>query len=158
MSLPVAAVVCIVIGAYVLVIMLLLTVRSILVSGGACTGESCAGCWQCGKQPCCCECSSSLAECCPSCESPAMSVNACLDSVCPARQRMDVGDCVTCQCCADPNNSTCCTSCCSDEPLCDCGECSCSCNCQTPECNEINCCCCRRSYTAMMMMMGCAHA
>jgi len=24
-----------------------------------------------------------------------------------------------------------------------CGECSCSCNCQTPECNEINCCCCQ---------------
>jgi len=24
-----------------------------------------------------------------------------------------------------------------------CGDCSCSCNCQTPECNEINCCCCQ---------------
>ena len=24
-----------------------------------------------------------------------------------------------------------------------CGDCSCSCNCQTPDCNEINCCCCQ---------------
>lgn len=133
LSLPVAAIVCIAIGSYVLLIVIILIIRSILLSRGICRQS----CYCCGKEgePCC-QCCATLAEMCSCCDSP--SLQACLDSICPARKQMDFGDFVTCQCCTDPNN-TCCTCCNSQQPLFDCGMCNCECT--APECNDINCCC-----------------
>jgi len=131
LGLPVAAIVCIAIGAYVVLIVLILAIRSILLSRGVCK-QSC-GC--CGKEgePCC-ECCSSFSECC-ACDSP--SLTACLDSICPSRKQMDFGDFVTCQCCSDPNNQ-CCNS---QQPFCDCGACQVSC--AQPGCDDITCCGCK---------------
>lgn len=135
LALPVAAIVCIAVGAYILLIILILIIRSILQSHGICS----QACNCCGKenQPCC-QCCAVLSDTCNCVQSPNLS--ACLDSICPSRKRMDCADFITCQCCADPNNQ-CCTCCNSQEPLCDCGQCNCNCACTAPDCQDVNCLC-----------------
>ena len=134
---PVAAIVCISIGAYIVVVAVILLVRQILLGKGFCTG-ACSCCGEEGKLQCC-ECCIACSEAMNCCKAP--SVESCLDSICPARRNYDCADIVMCQCCADPDNQ-CCSCCGGDTPLCDCGNCNCMCDCKPPDCDTINCFCC----------------
>jgi len=132
LAIPVPAIICIAIGAYLVLIIILLIIRSILISQGVCV-KTCR-CFGKEGEPCCDTCCAELGDCCNCCASP--SLTACLDSICPARQQMDCADIVTCQCCAD---NQCCPCC--DASQCDCGQCQCQCG--SPDCNDVGCCCCK---------------
>ncbi|XP_064613171.1 uncharacterized protein LOC135476954 [Liolophura sinensis] len=88
-QLPTAAIVCIAVGGYVVLVVIILVLRQCCLARGMC------GQWElCGKeeQPQCCECCISLSESCDCCKSP--SVTSCLDSVCPNRK--DAQACLFC--------------------------------------------------------------
>lgn len=129
---PLPAIICIAIGAYIVVIVALLILRQLLMKRGVLGGTTC-----CGKEgdPCC-ECCIACGESCNCCGSP--NLEGCLDSICPTRRKTECADVVQCRCCTDPEQG--CSTCCGgDEPLCDCG--NCNCQCQPPACEECNCFC-----------------
>lgn len=129
--LPVPAIVCIAIGAYIVLIVLILCIRQCLIQRGKLT-DDCCNC--CGKErECkCCDCWLAFAESCNCCSNP--NLTTCLDQCCPTRKKLTCADVILCQCCE--------TGCCgSEEPLCQCGNCNFNCQCQSPECQDINCCC-----------------
>ncbi|XP_064114247.1 uncharacterized protein LOC135220738 [Macrobrachium nipponense] len=149
-QLPLAAIFCIAIAAYVLVIMIGLSIRQCLLKKGFCESCQMISCCNCAEiglrcaQACSCcgpmpSCSSLLDCCCPDKES----CNCLSDNQCDS-----CFDCSTCASCWDDcsqNNCTQCSDCsspslCSPGALCDCQ--SCSCTCTTPECSTINCLCC----------------
>ncbi|KAK2170268.1 hypothetical protein LSH36_3g00057 [Paralvinella palmiformis] len=110
LALPLPAIICIAIGAYIVLIIIILLIRQLLLQRGMCAYGQC-----CGKEgdPCC-ECCIACSESLNCCRSP--NIEACLDSCCPARRQMDCVDIIMCQCCADPNNQ-CCGQQCDGYPL-----------------------------------------
>jgi len=123
-SVPIAAWVCIGIGAYAFVIALILIIRQCVLSKGVC-GECRFNCCEGSCNQWCIE------ACQASCDCKSPSVTGCLDAVCPQRRNVNVADIVTCRCCADQ------CACCDDG--CSCGDCNCNFNC---DCENINCLCC----------------
>lgn len=132
-TLPTAAIISIAIGCYIVVVGLLLILRQCLMDRGV-FSETCCLCCGEGEGLDCCKCGECCMMYCNCCGSPDM--EACCDSICPTRRRMDCADIIMCQCCMD---NECCQCCYSEEPLCDCG--ACNCQMQSPDCSSINCCC-----------------
>ncbi|XP_070571874.1 uncharacterized protein [Ptychodera flava] len=130
-ALPTSVIIVIAVGAYLVLVVLILMIRQCLLAQGFC-GE----CAPCGKEDGsqqCCDCWVATAEACNCCAYPNM--RSCLDSICgPPDQRCTLNKCMKCESCQ--NNQ-----CCGNEPICDCGACDCACNCQLPECENINCLC-----------------
>ncbi|XP_077995917.1 uncharacterized protein LOC144449277 [Glandiceps talaboti] len=128
-ALPTSVIVVIAIGGYLVLVCIILCIRQCLLAQGFC-GE----CAPCGKEDGsqqCCDCWVSTAEACNCCAYP--NLKSCLDSICgPPNNRCSCNSCMNCDAC---NNA------CGDNQMCDCGACDCACNCQTPECDEINCLC-----------------
>lgn len=141
-GLPTAAIVMIGVGAYFVLIVILLIIRQCLKSQGisicpAWVSEMCCGSC-CGGEDdaarcCLCSCFLPMAEMCD-CSTP--SKKSCLDSVCPTKQWCDDTFC----CCmnAEPGGAMC-QDC--NGPECGLGDCNCACNCAAPECDSINCFC-----------------
>lgn len=129
---PVAAIVCIAIGGYVVLIVIVIIIRQVLLQRGMCR-ENCNWCGKEGEP--CCECCLSCAESANCCKSP--NISACLDSICPARKQLSCTDIILCECCSNQDGG-CCGS---EEPLCDCGNFNCTPQCSLPECDSINCLC-----------------
>lgn len=141
-GLPVAAIVMIAIGGYLVLVVIFLIIRQCLKSQGVsicpawvsefCCGSCCGN--EDGTQGCCpCPCFIALAEMCD-CATP--SKKSCLDSVFPTKQWCDDHFC----CCmnAEPGGAMC-----QDwkGPECALGDCNCACNCSVPECDSISCFC-----------------
>ncbi|KAK3852147.1 hypothetical protein Pcinc_041252 [Petrolisthes cinctipes] len=143
-TLPLAAIFCIAIAAYVALIVVGLSVRQCLLKKGVCCG-------QCPDIPCCncAELGLHCAQACCNC-GPLPSCASLMDTYCPTDQEcecLDVGSCSSCQECPSPiccENSHCGDACgpslCGDSQLCECQ--SCLCTCAPPECSTINCLCC----------------
>ncbi|KAK7067926.1 hypothetical protein SK128_015105 [Halocaridina rubra] len=151
-QLPLAAIFCIAIAAYVLLVIIGLSIRQCMLKKGFCEDNcrmiSCCNCAELGlrcAQACSCcgskpTCSSVLDCCCPE------------KSSCSCLQESQCEKCFHCTnsftLCDDCCQSSCtqCTSClstlsiCSPSSVCDCQ--SCLCTCTTPECSTINCLCC----------------
>lgn len=154
---PIVAIVCVAIGVYLIIIMIVLIVRFCLQRRGVelvcCADINC--CAECGLR--CDGCLQQLGETC-NCTVP--SCTACLDSMCPTKeqcaQRCGMTD--NCSSCGCPDNSCCdfgdlscvchCgdfTQCCADcqgpsAPSCECCG-NCHCTIRLPECQDITCLC-----------------
>ncbi|ELU13760.1 hypothetical protein CAPTEDRAFT_190345 [Capitella teleta] len=133
-QLPIIYIVFIAFGVYIFIFVTGLVIRQLLMKRGLCANNSLFG----KEGDPCCECCVACGESCNCFSSP--SLEGCLDSICPARRTMSFSEIVQCRCCNDPNQQ-CCGCCGGEQPLCDCGNCDCRCNCQLPQCDNINCCC-----------------
>jgi len=130
---PVAAVFCLAITFYVILIVLGLMIRKCLISHGICTN--------------CCPKLKSSSSCCGTCNNCAQqynwklpTVDNCLDLICPTKQRVNCIEFLVCdwasmQCCNEGGTYTC-------------GSGDYSCTCETPRCETINCICCEISFRA----------
>ncbi|XP_071111023.1 uncharacterized protein [Haliotis cracherodii] len=114
LALPVAAIVCLAVGGYVMLIIIIILVRYFLVSRGIC--ECGSWCAKSDEDAQSCACCAELAECCNCCKSPT--VTSCLDSICPNRkdaqaccQRMGCIELLLCQCCGSQGAEGLCASC-----------------------------------------------
>ncbi|XP_077868591.1 uncharacterized protein LOC144359223 [Saccoglossus kowalevskii] len=108
-TLPTAVIVVVAIGAYLVLMVLLLIIRSCLQANGFC--NECAPCGKEDGSQQCCDCWVATAEACNCCAYPNM--KACLDSICgPANNKCTLANCVSCQACQD-------NQCCGNEPMCD---------------------------------------
>ncbi|XP_014354153.1 uncharacterized protein SI:CH211-198P11.6 [Latimeria chalumnae] len=112
--LPVPAIVFIAVGAYLVLLIIIIVVRQCLLERGFCV-DCCSwgkdlqlGCWK------------YCLACAESCDCKIPSLNHCLDNYCPRSRDCDVGNCLSCSCC----------------PYCDC-----ACAFQPPDCESINCIC-----------------
>ncbi|KAF6039289.1 ALDOA [Bugula neritina] len=124
-TVPIAAWICIAIGAYALVIALILVIRQCVLAKGLC-GECRFNCCEGSFSQWCFE------SCQASCDCKSPSVTGCLDAVCPQRQNVNFADAMMCRCCLD----RCCDS---DQEGLECGDCKCDMKC---DCDNINCLCC----------------
>ncbi|KAK7087362.1 uncharacterized protein [Littorina saxatilis] len=109
-DLPIAAIVCIAVGCYVLVLVGIIVLCYVLKGRGSC-GES--HCCAKDEDAQSCECCLAMAEACNCCKSP--SITSCLDACCPNRKRITCVDIIMCQCCASEGGTMCdgcCGSCC----------------------------------------------
>ncbi|XP_027216376.2 uncharacterized protein [Penaeus vannamei] len=153
-ELPLAAIFCIAIAVYVLLIIIGLSIRQCLLKKGVCGGG-------CPHIPCC-NCAEMGLRCAQACSccGPKPSCSMLLDCCCPGNQECTCLQLEACGPCPDCSECTSCTSCCENPcidcnncynwcsapsacapgPLCDCSSCTCSCT--TPECSTINCLCC----------------
>ncbi|XP_048252449.1 uncharacterized protein LOC124151867 isoform X2 [Haliotis rufescens] len=107
LALPVAAIVCLAVGGYVMLIVIIILVRYFLVSRGIC--ECGSWCAKSDEDAQSCACCAELAECCNCCKSPT--VTSCLDSICPNRKRMGCIELLLCQCCGSQGAEGLCASC-----------------------------------------------
>ncbi|XP_045602214.1 uncharacterized protein [Procambarus clarkii] len=150
-DIPLAAIFCIAIATYVVLVIIGLSIRQCLLKKGICGG-------QCHYIPCC-NCAELGLHCAQACCNwgPKPSCSSLLDYCCPTHQSCSCphfDSCVMCTKCSRCNmfgNNLCqdsCHSCrnwcaappmCAAGQLCDCQ--SCSCTCTTPECSTINCLC-----------------
>lgn len=122
---PVAAIVIIAVGGYLVIMLIILSVRQCLTARGICVTESGKSCCA-DNETCEKRCTEFCLMSCCDCQSP--NCTACIDAMCPKRRNMNFTDVVTCQACA--------RRCCNDG--CQCGSCNCNCNC---DCQNINCLC-----------------
>jgi len=121
-ELPIAAWFAIAIGAYSLIIVLILVIRQCALAKGLC-GECRFNCCQgsCGEW--------CLEACRASCDCRSPSMTGCLDALCPQRRNTNFADIAMCRCC--PEQCDCC------------GGDACDGNCET-----INCLCCECTLNA----------
>ncbi|CAD5122596.1 DgyrCDS11008 [Dimorphilus gyrociliatus] len=133
-SFPLPAILCVSIGGFLVLIIILFIVKELCQRRGCCPE---CGCTCLGKEgnTQCCECCIECAQCTNCCQSP--NLNACLDRICPCeRQRFTCQDLLMCKCCFDEEG--CCQKCCAG------GTCSCGdsfCQCTSPDCQVVDCCC-----------------
>lgn len=154
---PIVAIVCVAIGVYLLIIMIVLIIRFCLQKRGV-EFMCCSDISWCGELGFRCDgCLQRFGELC-NCNLPTCTT--CLDSICPTKeqcsQRCGMSD--TCSWCSWPETCTCCdfgdlscvcpcgdcNQCCADcegpsAPSCDC--CNCHCTVRLPECQDITCLC-----------------
>ncbi|CAC5381346.1 unnamed protein product [Mytilus coruscus] len=103
LALPVAAIVCISVVCYTLLIIGVLVIRWAIRRHNIC--ENCCKCNLCGtEEPLECTCCVNVSQNCD-CDP---SLNKCLDKLCPNRKNVSCVDILLCQCFAGPNN--CCTN------------------------------------------------
>ncbi|XP_059146191.1 uncharacterized protein LOC131933438 [Physella acuta] len=130
---PVAAIVCLAVGGYVMLVIIIIVIRHFLRKKGACQSTCC----EISDEPCCVACSK-VNEACPCCCSS--NVDGCLSKVCGQRKKISCVDILLCNCCGCtegcceacecksclPSTHGCCggeTSCCVQRPGCaDCWE------------------------------------
>lgn len=128
---PLAAAICLAISFYIVIIILGLIIRKCLISHGICTGC----CPKIKNNPDCCE---SCKVCAQQCNWKLPTVDNCLDSICPTKQRVNCIEFLVCdwasmQCCNEGGTYTC-------------GSGDYSCTCEAPQCDSINCICCEISF------------
>ncbi|KAI8783215.1 uncharacterized protein LOC106056159 [Biomphalaria glabrata] len=118
---PIAAIVCLAVGAYVAIVIIIIVIRYVLLKKGTCQSECCQG------QDCCtCNVCVRLNAACPCC--CTSNADSCLSKLCGQRKRTNCIDILFCNCCG-------CTDGC-----CDCPSCGTICCRETNCCREITCC------------------
>ncbi|XP_041348379.1 uncharacterized protein LOC121367971 isoform X2 [Gigantopelta aegis] len=106
LGLPVAAIVCLGLSGYIILIFIIIFVRNALVNRGTCTCESPCGAKEEADQNKCCS-SASLAETCNCCQSP--SIHSCVRAVCPQKKNVGLMDILLCQCCCGDDTTNVCS-------------------------------------------------
>ncbi|CAK8676834.1 unnamed protein product [Clavelina lepadiformis] len=122
------------VGAYIVLIILILSIRQCLVARGICADCNCFG--KSDEEDSCFDCFLACAQFC-NCDTPDL--RSCCDSICGPRRRCDFGDCATCDCGDGSCELPCPEIACPDLscPTCQCPEI----HCEKPTCDEIICCC-----------------
>ncbi|KAL5017550.1 hypothetical protein ScPMuIL_007139 [Solemya velum] len=141
---PVAAIVCLAIGGYALVIFIIIGVRQLLRSRGMCEASECGLCGTPGEP--CCGCCVSLSESCNCCT--CSGIDSCLESCCPNRKNVSCVDMILCQCSDEPN---CCSK---QEETSSSGSCSCRDSC-VDICSNRSSCSCQDSCSETCSNMSC---
>ncbi|XP_052801029.1 keratin-associated protein 5-9-like isoform X2 [Mya arenaria] len=108
MALPIAAIVCIVLACWVLVVLGLFALYIFLKGRGSCQCE-CQACGKEGDESCTCCRNLGQAECC-ACDP---SLQRCLNSCCP-KKKCSCVDILLCQCCAEEGQDSCLVNLCKD--------------------------------------------
>ncbi|KAK8394583.1 hypothetical protein O3P69_006616 [Scylla paramamosain] len=126
---PLAAIFCIAIAAYVAMVIIGLSIRQCLLKKGMC-GSPC-------PDVACCSCAELGLHCAQACCNcgPLPSFASIMDHCCPADQRCSCLSCGTCEVCED------CSYCSEWCPTLPCDSCQCP-QFSAPECSTINCLCC----------------
>ncbi|KAG8176513.1 hypothetical protein JTE90_021806 [Oedothorax gibbosus] len=128
---PPAAILCLSIALYIVLIVIGLLIRKCLIARGICTdcfpkmkseSECCGSCGGCAQQ----------------CNWKVPTVDSCLDAICPAKQRVNCIEFLVC----DWEN----VQCCNDGGTYTCGSGDYACTWETPKCDNINCLCCEISF------------
>ncbi|KAH9525414.1 hypothetical protein Btru_001390 [Bulinus truncatus] len=99
---PIAAIVCVTVGSYVIIVILILVLRYVLVRKGTCQSECC----HC-QESCTCNVCVRLSDACPCCCTP--NPDGCLSKLCGQRKRTNCIDILICNCCGCADG--CCENC-----------------------------------------------
>ncbi|CAL1533766.1 unnamed protein product [Lymnaea stagnalis] len=99
---PIAAIVCLAVGGYVVIVIVIVIVRYMLVKQGVCKPQCCTS--QSGS---CCLVCTKLNEACPCCCSS--NVDGCLSKICGKRKTTNCVDILLCNCCGCTEG--CCDNC-----------------------------------------------
>ncbi|XP_035229531.1 uncharacterized protein LOC118201524 isoform X1 [Stegodyphus dumicola] len=130
LPIPTAAVLCLGLSFYIILIIVGLLVRKCLIARGMCTN-----CCPKVTETNCCERCSTYAQ---QCNWKLPTVDNCLDIICPTKQRVNCIEFLVCdwgnlQCCNGGGTYTC-------------GSGEYTCVCEAPRCENINCLCCEISF------------
>lgn len=106
LALPVAAIVCIVVVCWTVLILVIVLIRYAVRRHQLCKDCTCNVCGS--EKPLECTCCLNVSQSC-NCNP---SLNSCLDKICPNRKSVSCVDILLCQCFAGPNN--CCTNWCNE--------------------------------------------